>query len=52
MNEADGKELHKRSSHSWLFMVSGCSGVCGFMRKRIINERFGDLSRQQIGRAV
>ena len=29
-------------------MACGCSGVCGFMRKRLINEKFGDLSTQQI----
>ena len=43
MNEADGNERHKGSSHSKLFMVCGCSGVCGFMRKWLINEKFGDL---------
>ena len=55
MNEADGKGRHKLSSHSKLFMVCECSGVCGFnefMKKRLINERFSDLSKQQIGRAV
>ena len=36
-------------------MVCGCSVVCGFnefMRKRLINKKFGDLSTQQIGRAA
>ena len=38
-----------------MFMLSGCSGVCGFnefMRKRLIKEKFGDLSAQHIGRAA
>ena len=35
--------------------MCACSGVCGFnefMRKGLINEKFDDLSTQQIGRAA